>query len=53
MQNELHKRGIKMNKVNEIIDRCGIDYVERMLKETKSRNPKNLAALFLHKIKNF
>ena len=53
MQSELHKRGIKINQVNEIIDRCGIDYVEKMLKKAKSKNPKNPAGLFLHIIKNY
>jgi len=53
MQNELHRIGIPMNQVNEIIDRCGIDYVERMLKKTKSKNPKNPAGLLKHIIKNY
>jgi hypothetical protein len=53
MQNELHRIGIPMNQVNEIIDRCGIDHVERMLKKTKSKNPKNPAGLLKHIIKNY
>jgi len=52
MQAELYKAGIKMSQAGKITHTHEIDYLERMLKKAKSKNPKNPAPLFLHLIRN-
>jgi len=53
VQTTLIDWGIKRNQVKEITDTHEIDYLERMLKRAKSRNPKSPAGLFLTIIKNY
>ena len=44
---------IKLNRIKEITDHYETDYLERMIKKVKSKNPKNPAGLFLRIIKNY